>query len=88
MEWNSVIKKEYVITPCQNSFNNKISFWISKKGYTVSFYCFSLYPFEDNEYNKFIKDVDRFNSYISLYENALRRLNDEKSGSEYGNNKG
>ena len=33
---------EYVLTPVKNAFNNKCSYWISKKGYTLALYVFSV----------------------------------------------
>ena len=32
---------DYVFTPCQNAFNGKTSWWLSKKDCTVALYCFT-----------------------------------------------
>lgn len=32
---------DYVFSPCQNAFNGKTSWWLSKKGCTVAIYCFT-----------------------------------------------
>ena len=32
---------DYVFSPCQNAFNRKTSWWLSKKGCTVALYCFT-----------------------------------------------
>ena len=32
---------DYVLTKVNNSFNNKVSYWISKRGYTKAYYCFT-----------------------------------------------
>ena len=35
---------EYVLTPCENQFesSSKVSYWISKAGYTFAAYAFSV----------------------------------------------
>lgn len=37
-----VIRGDYVATPLKNAFNDKTSYWFSKKGYTVSLYMFTV----------------------------------------------
>lgn len=32
---------DYVFSPCQNAFNGKTSWWLSKKDCTVEIYCFT-----------------------------------------------
>ena len=32
---------DYVFSPCQNAFNRKTSWWLSKKDCTVAIYCFT-----------------------------------------------
>lgn len=32
---------DYVFSPCQNAFNRKTSWWLSKRGCTVALYCFT-----------------------------------------------
>lgn len=57
------IHDDYVIQPVQNAFNKKISYWISKKGYTISLYCFSSEKQES--YEVIDKESD---GYIRLFE--------------------
>lgn len=35
------VSGDYVFTPCQNAFNGKTSWWLSKKDCTVAIYCFT-----------------------------------------------
>lgn len=41
MEEDRFIYGEYVLQGIPNAFNDKISYWLSKKGMTVAYYCFS-----------------------------------------------
>lgn len=57
---------DYVLTGIPNAFNNKTSFWISKKGFTVSLYCFSAESLRDlNEH------LDNIKAYISYFDNTV-----------------
>ena len=38
---DSYIYGEYVLTPCQNAFNRKKSYWLSKKDFMLAVYCFT-----------------------------------------------
>lgn len=38
---NCIIYGDYVLTPCKNAFNEKISYWLSKKGCTIAIYAFT-----------------------------------------------
>ena len=56
---------DYVLSPCQNAFNDHTSYWLSKKDMTVSMYCFS----DDSlgmgmSYEEQVKNI---NSYIKLF---------------------
>lgn len=66
------IKGEYVLYPCRNYFDpeNKISYWISKKGYTVARYCFSAKNGLQVYQDKLITD-ETFDSYIKMFEESL-----------------
>lgn len=50
MEYISYVNGDYVLAPVKNAFNDKTSYWISKKGYLVAYYAFTpldernLYP--------------------------------------------
>ena len=67
---NNIIFGNYVITRQKNAYNDKYSYWISKKDHTVCLYCFS------EPTNVTIKEVYRmlqkdFKGYILYYENYL-----------------
>ena len=65
---------DYVITGVQNAFNDKISFWISKKGSVLSFYCFSEMPFRtEQEAETQLKHG--WSQYITYYE-AMSAMNE------------
>lgn len=57
---------DYVITPIKNAFNNKTSFWISKRNYTFAVYCFTADTKEEIK-----EQLDNVDAYIKLYENTL-----------------
>lgn len=59
---------EYVLQPCPNAFNNSTSYWISKKGYIVSVYCFT--PFDQKDLDYHIEHID---NYKNLLEQFLKR---------------
>ena len=52
---------EYVLTPIKNAFNDKCSYWISKKGYTLALYVFSV----DSSMNQ--KDLNYMLSASVIY---------------------
>lgn len=58
---------DYAITGVQNAFNNKISYWISKRDCTDAYYCFSL---ENNGLLniQLQEQLANFAAYIALYE--------------------
>lgn len=64
---NNYVCGDYVLTKVYNAFNNNISFWISKKGYTVSFYCFTYY--NENDFQKQIKNPS---DWINYFENRIK----------------
>ncbi|MCR5480096.1 MAG: hypothetical protein K6F27_09615 [Ruminococcus sp.] len=35
------IWEDYVLSPCKNAFNDKTSYWLSKRGYIISVYAFT-----------------------------------------------
>lgn len=64
---------DYVITRVQNAFNNKHSFWISKKDYMISFYCFSIDSFI-SEYNEELEyQLNNIDSYIKMFESGINK---------------
>lgn len=54
---------DYVLTPVKNAFNEKTSYWLSKKGMTTAIYCFSEIP------GSSLRDqLENIQSYISVYQ--------------------
>ena len=69
MDHEQIIKGDYVLTPCKNAFNNKVSYWLSKNGYTVAIYCFT--PFDAANLKAMTSDKvldDYIKRFQSLYE--------------------
>lgn len=65
MEHKQIVLCEYVFTPIKNAFNNKTSYWVSKKGCTIAMYAFT--PWD----RKNLKDMTRsevLQSYVDCYE--------------------
>lgn len=64
---DSYIYGEYVLTPCQNAFNSKKSYWLSKKDFMLAVYCFT--PIDRSDLmNKGI--LEHIKSTIPLLEKA------------------
>lgn len=70
MEHKQIIKGEYVFTPCKNAFNAKTSYWLSKRGYTLSTYAFTPMNATDLSFQ-----LDNADAYINHYENVLHNAN-------------
>lgn len=47
MNFNTIVRGDYVFTPCKNAFNDKVTYWISKKNETIAFYAFTAYDAEE-----------------------------------------
>lgn len=74
MKWvydnkGNMVCGDYVMTDVKNSFNDKKSYWISKKDCTIAFYCFSYISDED-----FFKQMDNPQIWINYFENRMERL--------------
>ena len=69
-----VIWGDYVATPVKNAFNNKTSYWLSKRGYTVSIYMFTVEGNGDSD-KEFEKRLSQegFDSYIPMLEERCKR---------------
>ncbi|MBO5576933.1 MAG: hypothetical protein J5956_11635 [Ruminococcus sp.] len=72
---NEIIKKEnmfiwgeYVLTPCKNAFNDKTSYWVSKRGYILSVYAFTPMSVKELELENIAKV---FQSTVRLLERKL-----------------
>lgn len=66
----SYVYKDYVLTPCTNVNNSKISYWLTKVGYTIAVYSFTRIGYIDvtnEEIEKHIKGS------IPYLEDILRR---------------
>jgi hypothetical protein len=57
----------YVFSPARNAFNRKTSWWISKKGYAVAWYCFTADT--EAEVERQLQSAD---SYIEMFEEGLK----------------
>ena len=68
----NLICGDYVLTRQNNAFNDKTSYWISKKGMTISFYCFSFY--DENDYWENVSDpkqwIDYFDQRVGMFLNG------------------
>lgn len=58
---------DYVLTGIPNAFNNKTSYWISKKDFAVALYCFSAESLWDLE-----EHLDNIKAYISYFDNHIK----------------
>lgn len=56
---------DYVFTPVRNAFNKKTSWWISKKGYTRAFYCFTADTAKEVNYQL---EEERRKAYIKMFD--------------------
>lgn len=52
---------EYVLSGLPNAFNQKTSYWLTKKGMTVAMYCFTV--MNDLDYQ-----LERISAYIKLFQ--------------------
>lgn len=65
-EHGYIIDDVYALYPIKNAFNNNVSYWISKDGYTCARYCFSsnnAIPLETQ-----LKHID---GYIQYFESTV-----------------
>lgn len=71
MKNKRIIDGDYVFTEIPNAFNNKASWWISKKGYTVAYYCFT--PMDKRDLNEHL-DKDVLKTYEDYFETRIKAL--------------
>lgn len=64
-EYPQVVVGDYVLSPCKNAFNDKISYWISKKDCTVAYYAFT--PMDEQDLAVMMCEGN-INGYIRMYE--------------------
>ncbi len=60
---------EYVLTPIQNAFNGKTSWWLTKKGCMLALYCFTGTDPIEVEYQ-----VDNLDQYIRLLNERINAV--------------
>lgn len=65
---------EYVLTPIKNAFNDKCSYWISKKGYTLALYVFSVDSSMNQKDLNYMLSASAIDSYIHFLKIKLSRL--------------
>lgn len=63
------IKGDYAICGVKNAFNNKTSFWISKRDMMFSTYCFSATTQKEVD-----EQIEHFDSYIAWFECMEKKL--------------
>lgn len=70
---NNIIFGDYVISRHKNVFNDKYSYWISKKYYSVAFYCFSETADKDiHDIEKMLYSKD-FLTFKKYFDEAIKK---------------
>lgn len=64
---------EYVLTRVRNAFNNKTSYWLSKKGYTVAQYAFTAEDCVDAADFQYHLSAAFLKEIIAIYEDLVHR---------------
>lgn len=62
---------EYVLTRVRNAFNNKTSYWLSKKGYTVAQYAFTAEDCVDAADFQYHLSAAFLKEIIAIYEDLV-----------------
>lgn len=60
---------DYVFSPCQNAFNGKTSWWLSKKNCTRALYCFTAETGEEADYQLYDGGA---RAYIRMFEEVIK----------------
>lgn len=63
-----LIDDVYVLTCIKNAFNDKHSYWLSKKDYILAMYCFS-----DNNCYSVEEQLKNIDEYLIMLEKQLNR---------------
>ncbi len=79
-EYRTVEYGEYVLSPCQNVINKKVSYWISKKHHTLALYAFT--PIDEKDFEDHLDEAS-WNSLIKFYEYKLKCMNEGAKIVEY-----
>lgn len=69
-ELKPLLVGDYVISPIQNAYNDKISCWLSKKDFTLALYMFTVYGKHDLEQ---LLSMENLSSYFAMYEELTQR---------------
>lgn len=64
---------EYVLTPIQNAFNNKTSYWLSKEGYTAAQYAFTAEDCINEADYRYHLSAAFLKEIIAIYEDLVHR---------------
>ena len=67
-KYKTVVIGDYVFTPIKNQFNDKTAYWLSKKGYTIAVYCFTVSSTNDL---KMLDDNRVLDSYIKYFDSRV-----------------
>lgn len=65
-KYHYIIDDDYVLTGIENAFNDKKSYWLSKRDYILSMYCFS-----DNNCYSVEEQLKNIDDYIIAFEKRL-----------------
>jgi hypothetical protein len=71
-ELKMIIKGEYVATPIKNAFNDKISYWLSKKDCTIAIYMFSIQSYMNDKDLEEMLSPRSLDAYIKVLEDKLK----------------
>ena len=74
MKHKQIIVGDYVFTPCKNAFNNKTSYWVSKKDHTISVYAFT--PMDNRDLKDHISEKC-LESYMRYFDSVVDRLSNK-----------
>ena len=74
MEHKQIIVGDYVFTPCKNAFNNKTSYWISKRNFTISLYVFTPMYSRDLKYHT---SEECLESYMRYFDSVVEKLSNK-----------
>jgi len=77
-ELKQVVYGPYVATPIPNAFNNKTAYWLSKDGYTLSMYMFSVDNFTTKRDLQELLSKENVLSYVVMLEERMMRKYDSE----------
>lgn len=66
---------DYVLTPVPNAFNKNTSWWLSKRGFTISIYCFSTNGTNVRQQDEAVYHIQHIDAYIKSLEARLDFIN-------------